>query len=197
MNDKTDKLFSVAERQQGYFTAGQAVACGYPTSSHVYHVKAGTWQREYRGIYRLTRFPVTEHAQYVLWSLWSRNRQGVPQGVYSHQTALALFDLSDLMPPRLHMTVPPSFRRNAPIPDILILHRGRIRPDEIDDWQGFRVARPIQAVTALLAESSVSMDHLRQALRDGLKRGLITRAEIDRHAQRKALRALAIQKRST
>ena len=120
MSDKADRLFEVAESQRGYFTAGQAAACGYPTSSHIYHRKVGTWQREYRGIYRLSRFPVSDEGQYVLWSLWLRNRQGVPQGVYSHQTALALFDLSDLMPRRLHMTVPPGFRRNSPIPKILI-----------------------------------------------------------------------------
>ncbi len=28
MSDKAGKLFEVAEGQQGYFTAGQAVACG-------------------------------------------------------------------------------------------------------------------------------------------------------------------------
>jgi predicted transcriptional regulator of viral defense system len=190
MSGKQERLFEVAEGQQGFFTAGQAVACGYPTSSHVYHLKAGTWQREHRGIYRLTRFPAAEHGQYVLWSLWSRNRKGVPQGVYSHQTALSLFDLSDLMPTRLHMTVPPGFRRNAPIPAVLILHREKIEPDEIEEMQGFRVARPIRAVADLLAESAVSPDHLLQALREGLKRGLITRAEIDRHAQRQALKQL-------
>ena len=190
MSDKADRLFEVAESQRGYFTAGQAAACGYPTSSHIYHRKVGTWQREYRGIYRLTRFPVSDEGQYVLWSLWSRNRQGVPQGVYSHQTALALFDLSDLMPRRLHMTVPPGFRRNSPIPKILILHKGSIAVEEIEERAGYRVTRPIRAVTDLLADSSVSVDHLQQALRDGRKRGLIARAELERHAQRQALNKL-------
>ena len=45
MNDKEKLLFEIAEGQQGYFTAGQAVACGYPTSSHVEHMKFGSWQR--------------------------------------------------------------------------------------------------------------------------------------------------------
>lgn len=38
MNDNENRLFEIAEGQQGYFTAGQAVACSYPTSSHVYHL---------------------------------------------------------------------------------------------------------------------------------------------------------------
>lgn len=190
MRDKAESLYAIAEAQQGYFTAGQAVGCGYPTSSHVYHLKAGTWRRESRGIFRLTRFPISDDAQYVLWSLWSRNRQGAPQGVYSHQTALALFDLSDLMPRRLHMTVPPGFRRNTPIPDVLILHRGKLTPGDIEERQGYRVTRPLKAVADLLAESTVSMDHLRQALKQGLKLGLITRVEMEGHSQRLALHRL-------
>lgn len=183
MTRKEDKLYMIAERQQGFFTAAQAVACGYPTSSHVYHRKAGSWQREYRGIYRLVRFPISDDAQYVLWTLWSRNRQGVPQGVYSHQTALALFELSDLMPKQLHMTVPLSFRRNAPIPDILVLHRGYLAPEDCEERRGYRVTRPLRAVADLLADASVSKEHLRQALGQGLDSGLITLAEFERHPQ--------------
>lgn len=187
MPSKADRLYEVAEAQQGYFTAGQAVACGYPTSSHVYHRKTGTWLREQRGLYRLARFPLSDDAQYVLWTLWSRNRQGVPQGVYSHQTALALAELSDLMPRRLHMTVPLGFRRNTPTPDVLLLHKGVFAPDEIEERHGYRVTRPLKAVVDLLADSSASLDHLRQALKQGLKTGVITRAGIDRHPQKEAL----------
>ena len=35
MSNKEKRLFEVAEGQQGCCTAGQAVECGYPTSSHV------------------------------------------------------------------------------------------------------------------------------------------------------------------
>jgi predicted transcriptional regulator of viral defense system len=49
----------------------------------------------------------------MLWWLWSKNREGVSQGVYRHETALSLHDLTDLMPSKLHMTVPKSFRRSA------------------------------------------------------------------------------------
>jgi predicted transcriptional regulator of viral defense system len=42
--------------------------------------------------------------------------------VYSHHTALSLYDLSDLNPSKLHMTVPMDFRRNSEIPGILVLH---------------------------------------------------------------------------
>jgi len=141
------------------------------------------------------RFPVSDDAQYVLWPLWSRNLQGVPQGVYSHQTVLALFELSDLMPKRLHLTVPPGFRRNAPTPNVLVLHRGCLEPQDCEERQGYRVTRPLKAVADLLADPSVSREHLRQALAQGLDSGLITRAELERHPQQAELRSLIAGRR--
>ena len=190
MKSKADRLYELAVNQQGYFTSSQAVACGYPTSSHVYHLKRGSWLREGRGIYRLARFPESDDGQYVRWALWSRNRKGVPQGVISHQTALALYDLSDLMPGRIHMTVPPGFRRNSAIPEVLVLHRGEVADGDVEVRQGYCVARPLRAVTDLLDAPAVSPGHLRQALREGLERGLIARAEMEAHPQAKALKRL-------
>ncbi|HOE01416.1 MAG TPA: type IV toxin-antitoxin system AbiEi family antitoxin domain-containing protein [Kiritimatiellia bacterium] len=190
MKNKADRLYRVAERQQGYFTAGQAVACGYPTSSHVYHRKQGAWQREGRGIYRLSRYPTTDDAQYVRWTLWSRNKQGVPQGVLSHQTALTLFDLSDLMPARIHLTVPLDFRRSATPPKVLVLHRGVLTKNDIEERQGYRVTRPLRTIADLLQDPAVAPNQLWMALTQGLKRGLITRTEMAAHPQAKALKKL-------
>ena len=195
MKSKADRLYELAESQQGYFTAGQAVACGYPTSSHVYHLKTGSWLREGRGIYRLARFPTSDDGQYVHWALWSRNRQGVPQGVISHETALALFELSDLMPARIHMTVPPGFRRNSAIPQVLVLHRGELADDDIEARLGYRVTRPLRSVADLLDAPAVSRDHLRQALNEGLERGLIARAEMEAHPRAKDLKCLLRKER--
>src|SRR5438445_11168083 len=96
------RLYEIAEGQQGFFTTRQALAAGFAENTHPYHVQAGNWIREYRGIYRLAQFPQPEQPDLMLWSLWSRNRQGIIEGVYSHQTALSLYDLSDLMPAKLH-----------------------------------------------------------------------------------------------
>lgn len=196
MKSKADRLYGLAESQQGYFTSGQAVVCGYPTSSHVYHMKTGSWLREGRGIYRLARFPASDDSQYVRWTLWSRNRQGVPRGIISHETALALFELSDLMPGRIHMTVPPGFRRNSAIPEVLVLHRRELAKSDVEVRQGYCVTRPLRAVADLLDDPAVSPGHLRQALNEGLERGLITRAEMEAHPQAKDMKHLLRKERS-
>jgi predicted transcriptional regulator of viral defense system len=175
------RLYQVACLQQGYFTTSQAIKAGFQDATHPYHVKNGDWIREWRGIYRISRYPQTETGQYALWSLWSRNRRGISQGIYSHETALSLFDLSDAMPGKLHMTVPHSFRRHSEIPGVLVLHRGEIAPQEIEEREGYGVARPARVIVDLLLKASVSIEIIRQAYREAKQRGLLRDSDFDRY----------------
>jgi predicted transcriptional regulator of viral defense system len=172
------RLYEIAEGQQGYFTTKQAKAAGFAENTHPYHVQAGNWIREHRGIYRLASFPRGERPDLILWSLWSRNRAEVALGVYSHQTALSLHDLSDVMPAKLHMTVPKGFRRNSEIPRVLVLHFADLSMSDIGAAHGVRVTKPMRTILDLLACGDVPLPTLRQAVREGLRRGLIRRSEI-------------------
>ena|ERR1700722_2058869 len=51
------RLYEIVEDQQGFFTTKQAKAVGFAENTHPYHVQAGNWIREHRGIYRLASFP--------------------------------------------------------------------------------------------------------------------------------------------
>lgn len=171
-------LFEIAEGQQGYFTAKQAADAGYQLGSQAHHVKSGNWVRVERGIYRLARFPQSSEEQLVIYALWSRNRAGEPEGVYSHQTALSIHELSDVNPAKLHMTVPATFRRRAEVPKILVLHRSILDKKDVEQRQGFAVTRPLRAIADLAAAESVSRDIVEQALTEGRQRGLITVREM-------------------
>ena len=114
------------------------------------------------------------------WYLWSRNRAQILQGVYSHQTALSIYELSDIMPVKLHLTVPPHFRRSSPIPRVLVLHRGKLAAQDVAKLRGFAVTRPLRTIRDLSAAQSVSFDIFRQAFEEGTRRGLITLTELER-----------------
>ena len=172
------RLHEIAEGQQGFFTTKQAKAAGFAENTHPYHVQAGNWIREHRGIYRLASFPRGERPDLMLWSLWSRNRAEAVQGVYSHQTALSLHDLSDEMPAKLHMTVPRTFRRNSEIPRVLALHFADLPQNDIGAAHGVGVTRPMRTILDLVAGGEMTLSTIRQALREGLRRGLIRRSEI-------------------
>ncbi|MBI3296728.1 MAG: type IV toxin-antitoxin system AbiEi family antitoxin domain-containing protein [Elusimicrobia bacterium] len=171
-------FFDFAEGQDGYFTAKQAESAGFDKKNHHYHVRSGSWIRECRGVYRLATFPIVRYPDMITWSLWSRDRTDKPQGIYSHETALSVHDLSDLNPPKLHMTVPPDFRRNAPTPGVLVLHRGTLHEDDIERRPGFRLTRPLKAIADLIAANDIEETFLRQAAREARQRGLIIRSEV-------------------
>ncbi len=181
------RLFAIAESQDGYFTMAQALEAGFARSTHSYHVKAGNWLREHRGIYRLRQYPQAENGQLVVWSLWSRNLHGEPQGVFSHTTALSLRDLSDANPAKLHMTVPPRFRRNSGIPAVLVLHKARLEPHEVIRVRGYAVTSAMRAILDSAESGDADLDMLRQALREGRQRGLITHNEIKQATSREDL----------
>ena len=174
------QLHQIAQTQQGFFTTKQAIRAGFAETTHSYHIKVGNWIREHRGIYRLADYPTAERPDLMLWYLWSQNRKEVPEGTYSHETALSLHELSDLMPSKLHMTVPREFRRNSKLPEILVLHRAHLGPDEVQEMHGVRVTRPLRTIVDLVASGHVDRSQLKQAVDEAIRRGLIRKPEIDR-----------------
>lgn len=172
------KLYQIAESQLGYFTAKQAISAGYLPKNHTYHVSKGHWVRELRSIYRLANFPHTNEGEMVLWSLWSRNRNELPEGVYSHETALSLYDISDIMPAKLHMTVPIGFRRTIEIPAVLILHRAQLAKEDIQKKTGYSVTTPFRTILDIAHSRSTSEEIIAQAIGEFRIKGFLTENEL-------------------
>ena len=190
------RLYEIAQSQQGFFTAKQAIRSGFAEKTHSYHVHAGNWIRGHRGIYRLADFPTAERPDLMLWYLWSQNRQEVPEGTYSHETALSLHELSDIMPSKIHMTVPKVFRRNSEIPEILILHRADLEANEAQEMHGVRVTRALRTIVDLLRAGHMDRTQLKRAVDEAIRRGLIRRGEIERMAHntwQRSIREMAEQ----
>ena len=179
---RNKSLYEIALSQSGVFTAKQAKEAGFDARNHHYHVKSGHWEKEHRGIYRLAHLPFEPSTQYALWSMWSCNRRGEVQGVYSHETALSMYELTDLDPAKLHMTVPSSFRRGADnIPKIIVLHREKLRPSEWRHDDGYRVTTPVRTLYDIFSSSRISEEFVYQAVREGLARGMYPDHELARY----------------
>ena len=103
------------------------------------------------------------------------------QGVYSHETALNIYDLSDLSPAKISMTVPPKFKRNAPIPDILIIRKGELEVSDCRDHGGYRVTTPVRTLYDALHSKHISDEFIYQAVRKGVARGLFPKRELARY----------------
>jgi predicted transcriptional regulator of viral defense system len=170
--ENTEQLHQIATAQGGYFTSAQAVKVGYAYSQQHFHVSRGTWLRIERGLFRLRDFPSTDREDLIRWSLWSRDQQGVPQAVVSHDTALAVHELSDVMSARVHLTVPRRFRKNVLAG--CVLHRASLASDDVEARVGYRLTTPLRTLLDV-ADSPLSQEHLDAAIRDALNRGLVRR----------------------
>jgi predicted transcriptional regulator of viral defense system len=168
-------LYALAAEQGGYFTARQALAVGYAYPEQHYHVAHGNWERVARAVFRLGDFPRPERDDLVVLSLLSHDRSSHPQAVFSHETALALHDLSDVNPARLHLTVPPGFRRQ--LQAHTMVHRGLVPPEEWEEHDGYRITTPLRTLTDVAA-SRASWTYLETAVRDALLRGLVRRRQL-------------------
>ncbi len=169
--DAKRRLYEFAVAQGGYFTSTQAAKAGYPKQLQHYHVKRGNWVREAWGIYRLPEWPRSSYDDLILWTVWSRQL-----AVVSHQTAMAVHGISDLMPARIHFTVPPHFRKKPP-PGV-VLYRDELAPHEIEQREGFRVTTALRTLIDA-ARVPVDPERLSAGVRDAILKGLIG----DRHIE--------------
>lgn len=174
-----DQLFEIADRQQGFFITRQAEESGFSRSNFHLKIQSGEWIKERRGIYRLAHYPITERPELVLWILWSCNRKGEPQGIWSHDTALDIHELSDVMPSKMHMAVPSNFRRRTDIPRVLNLHFIDIPESDTETGHGYRVTKPLRTLIDVINDGKIAQDQIAQALKEALQRGLISRKEVD------------------
>lgn len=179
-SDRQRNLYHLAESQGGYFTTKQAASVGYQSNKRNYHVRAGNWVREHRGIYRLALFPQPERPDLMLWWLWSRGRSDQPEGTFSHQTALSLHELTDVNPAKLDLTVPRTFRRGVPIPKVLRLHYDEMPAKDQEILFGVPVTNALRTILDVWQEQSLPKPMLRAAYRAASKQGKITKSQAAR-----------------
>ena len=181
--NKKDELFKIADQQLGYFTTHQAEACGFSRSNFYFKIQKGEWIKELRGIYKLAHYPVVDRSELALWTLWSVNKKGIPQGIWSHETALDIHELGDLMPAKMHMTVPLNFKRRTEIPKCLHLHFANLSKSDIEVRQGYKITTPLRSLIDVIEEKTVSKEQITLALNQALQKGFILQKEIQQLPQ--------------
>lgn len=167
--DLRRSLAGVAFTQAGYFTAAQALEIGYSYQAQKYHADHGNWLRVDRGIYRLPNWPAEQQDGYVRWSLWSGGR-----GVVSHESALAVHELSDLDPTRIHLTVGPDFHARD---EAVTLHIATLDEDHIERRGAWSVTTPTRTLLDVAA-SNISQENIERAVADALRIGRLSRRDL-------------------
>jgi predicted transcriptional regulator of viral defense system len=173
-----NRLYETAASQDGLFTSRQALEAGYSPPLLIHYQRKAKVARVRRGIYRLIHFPAPENEHLSVAWLWSEQA-----GVISHQSALALHGLSDILPSRIHLTLPGSWRhRRFRVPADVVLHHADV-PQVDRTWFG---AVPITTPRRTLedcAKDGLSPEILRQAVQQAIRRGLVSGVELESVAE--------------
>ena len=99
-------------------------------------------------------------------------------GVFSHQTALSLHELTDANPRKLDLTVPPDFRKGSPIPSIIRLHFADVEADERETISGVPATNALRTIVDVWREGTLPKPMLQTAFREAFRIGKLTRRQI-------------------
>jgi predicted transcriptional regulator of viral defense system len=98
--------------------------------------------------------------------------------VLSHQTALALHGLSDVLPAHVHLTVPSAWRhRRFRLPPNVVLHHADVAAEDRAWFGAVPVTTPRRTLSDC-AKEGLSPEVIGQAARQALRRGLVAQSEL-------------------
>lgn len=163
-------LFDVASGQAGYFTTKQAFECGYSRSLLSHHTKTDRFIRVDRGLYRLREYPSSPR-EHVL-AAWLAIGKDI--ATVSHESALDMLDLSDIIADAVHLTVPRSRRGISSLWGVKI-HTTELPITPGERWmrEGIAITSPIRSILDS-AQTGADPDQIERAVKQAIERGLAT-----------------------
>lgn len=172
------RLFEIASEQGGYFTADQARSCGYSRALLSHHAKSGRFIRVRRGLYRFREYPSSPREDVL--AAWLAVGKDV--AVVSHESALDILGLSDVIPDAIYLTVPRS-RRNLPSLSGVKVHT-TARPLQKEDLVTRDGMVATSATRSILdaAEVGTAPEQIEMAVAQAIDRGLATTQQLQREA---------------
>jgi predicted transcriptional regulator of viral defense system len=182
-----DRLYEIAEAQGGFVAAHQAAAAGIPRSTLSYHATEGNaLERVMHGVYRVRRFPAAQHGNVIAgWLALAR-----ADAVVSHESALELLDLSDVIADDVHLSLPRSKRGLRPPSGVRVHFTSRV----IDRGHRRQVLGvPVTSAERTIADllrSSGWTEQIDLAVRQAVQRGLTTPRRLEREIPRRWQRRL-------
>jgi predicted transcriptional regulator of viral defense system len=164
------RLFELASEQGGYFTAAQARARGFSKALLAHHAKSGRFLRVHQGLYRLREYPSSPREDVV--AAWLTTGREVT--VVSHDSALDILGLSDVVPEIVHLTVPRAKRYRSASPRVAIhTTTRRLGTSDVVVREGIRVTAPARSIVDA-AQAGTAPEQIMAAVSQALDRGMAT-----------------------
>jgi len=173
-----DVLWDVAQTQHGFVTARQATDLGICKHALQMLAGRGTVERATFGVYRFPQYPVSQYDPFMVAVLWTR----AEEACLSHETALAAYEISDINPNMIHVTVAKRRRLRRTNADGYVIHHEDLAAAQIGWWQEIPTVTPATAIEQCIAYGTPTY-LLRQALERGYRDGYLTTDDHNRLTQ--------------
>lgn len=167
-----DVLRDIALEQYGYVSTAQALDAGVTQASLSMLVKRKRLERVCYGVYRVPQIPSSHFNRFMLAVLWT----GVPEAVLSHETALDMYEVCDVNPTIIHLTVAEHRRIKRSHGEGYQLHYQNLLSSQIGWREGIPAVTLLCAIEQCIA-SGVPSYLLKQAIDQGAKRGMLVADE--------------------
>lgn len=168
-----DLLWDVALDQHGFVTLSDARRLGISRDAVTMLARRGKLEQVATAVYRFPRFQAGPAAPYMLAVLWT----GDPRACLSHDTALAAYEVSDINPERVHLTVPLGRRIRRSHGDLYTVHHQNLADDEIGWWAEVPTVTLATSIRQCI-DSGVPTYLLRQALERSADAGRLGAADM-------------------
>jgi predicted transcriptional regulator of viral defense system len=167
------ELMAVAVEQHGLVSTRDVQSLGGGDTVLVDLARRGHIERLERGVYRFAALPSDQHQELMAAVL------SAPKGAaISHSSALALWELCDVSPATIEVTVPIADRVRRTLDQRVVIYRRDLVADDFMMVDGVPVVSPFQAIRDGM-ESHLDARLIGQAITTATERGLLSRSERD------------------
>jgi len=164
-----EKLREIALDQHGLVTTAQALELGITKPNLSNLTRRGRLERVAHGVYRVPQIPYTQYEPYMLALLWT----GASEATLSHETALDAYEVSDINPHKIHITINKGKRIRRTGGTKYILHKQNLIQEQKTWWEQMPIVRLPVAIEQCIDYGTPTY-LLRQAIESGKRTGLVT-----------------------
>jgi len=170
MKQQTEsRLYRIAEDQAGYFSLAQARELDLRRNQIYRELQRGKFARAGRGVYRFVQFPARRF-EGIHFAVLSAGQHAV----VGFQTALYVYELSNLIPDEIHLILPATSSRRRPG---IRVHTIQLTSEDVTHFEGL----PITTVDKTIIDCAfahVDDQQIRIAIFQSLQRGMTTKQKL-------------------
>jgi len=167
--EKEIQLYQIAEEQAGYFSLSQARELNLQRSQIYREVRRNKFERAASGVYRFAQFPPSRFEE-IHVAVLSAGKGAI----VGFQTALYIYELSDIIPDEIHLILTQTSSRRRPG---IRVHNVKLAPDDVILWEGFKMTTVARTI-ADVARTHFDDTQIELAVRQALARGLTTKEKL-------------------